>query len=144
MFWGYFWPTYSRSNLVFFALPIYLRYPSQFLTSNFDTKFSIPLLASNSTPKGGFFSESAMYFSHCQDKYPKSLSWAWNLNKLFTLMGRKFKFQVFWNIFWGDLKNWSHLLKKGTFSLTLYGTRTQKNTHNECDLPTSELTPVDK
>ena len=45
-------------------------------------------------PKGVFFSESAMCFSHCQNKYSKSLSWAWNLNKLFTVMGGKFKFQV--------------------------------------------------
>ena len=42
--------------------------------------------------KGGFFSERC--FSHCQNKYFRSLSWAWNLNKLFTVMGGKFKFQV--------------------------------------------------
>ena len=44
--------------------------------------------------KGGFFSKSAMCFSHCQNKYSKSVSWAWNLNKLFSVMGGKFKFQV--------------------------------------------------
>ena len=44
--------------------------------------------------KGDFFSESAMCFSHCQNKYSKSLSWAWNLNELFTVMGGKFKFQI--------------------------------------------------
>ena len=29
-----------------------------------------------------------------QNIYSKSLSWTWNLNKLFTVIGRKFKFQV--------------------------------------------------
>ena len=47
-----------------------------------------------SITKGDFFSESAMCFSHFQNEYFKSLSWAWNLNKLFTVMGGKFKFQV--------------------------------------------------
>ena len=35
-----------------------------------------------------------MCFSNLQNKYSKSLSWAWNLNKLFTVIGGKFKFQV--------------------------------------------------
>ena len=51
-----------------------------------------------------FFSESAMCFSNLQNKYSKSLSWAWNLNKFFTVIGRKFKFQVqdssLENLFW--------------------------------------------
>ena len=41
--------------------------------------------------KGGFYSES---FSNLQNKYSKSLSWAWNLIKLLTVIGGKFKFQV--------------------------------------------------
>ena len=45
-------------------------------------------------PKGVFFSESTLRSSNFQNKYSKSLSWAWNSNKLFTVMGRKFKFQV--------------------------------------------------
>ena len=47
--------------------------------------------------KGGFFSESAICFSNPQSSnknYSKSLSWAWNLNKLFTVMGGNFKFQA--------------------------------------------------
>ena len=44
--------------------------------------------------KCGFFSEISMRFSNLQNKYSKSLSWAWNLNKLFIVMGGKFKFQV--------------------------------------------------
>ena len=47
--------------------------------------------------------------------YSKSQSWAWNLNKLFTVMGRNLKFRiVIWsNFFWkfGDMKNESHFLK---------------------------------
>ena len=51
-------------------------------------------------------------------KYSKSLSWAWNLNKLFTVMGGNFKFQVqnsdleYFVLRFGDLKNESHFLKK--------------------------------
>ena len=33
--------------------------------------------------KGNFYSESAMRFSNLQSNYSKSISWAWNLNKLF-------------------------------------------------------------
>ena len=47
--------------------------------------------------KGGFFSESEIRFSNLpisQKNYSKNLSWAWNLNKLFTVMGGNFKFQV--------------------------------------------------
>ena len=44
--------------------------------------------------KGGFFSESSIRFSNLQKKYSKLLSWAWNLNLLFTVIGEKFKFQV--------------------------------------------------
>ena len=41
--------------------------------------------------KGGFMSEDTGEFFHCQHKYSKSLSWAENLNKLFTVLGGKFK-----------------------------------------------------
>ena len=42
--------------------------------------------------KGGFYSEDTGEFLHCQNKYSKSLSWAENLNKLFNVLGGKFKF----------------------------------------------------
>ena len=42
--------------------------------------------------KGGFKSEDTEEFFCCQNKYSKSLSWAENLNNLFTVLGRKFKF----------------------------------------------------
>ena len=47
--------------------------------------------------KGGFFSESEIRFSNLpifQKNYSKKLSWAWNLDKLFTDMGGNFKFQA--------------------------------------------------
>ena len=47
--------------------------------------------------KGGFFSESEIRFSNLpisKKNYNKKLSWAWNLNKLFTDMGGNFKFQA--------------------------------------------------
>ena len=47
--------------------------------------------------KGAFFSESEIHFSNLpisQKNYSKKLSWAWNLNKLFTDMGGNFKFQA--------------------------------------------------
>ena len=39
-------------------------------------------------------SEDTGGFLHCQNKYSKSLSWAENLNKLFTDLGGKFKFSA--------------------------------------------------
>ena len=39
-------------------------------------------------------SEDTGGFLHCQNKYSKSLSWAENLNKLFTDLGVKFKFSA--------------------------------------------------
>ena len=44
--------------------------------------------------KGGFKSEDTEEFFHCQNKYSKPLSWAENLKKLFTVLGRKFKFSA--------------------------------------------------
>ena len=44
--------------------------------------------------KGGFKSEDTGEFFHCQHKYSKSLSWAENLNKLFTVLSGKFKFSA--------------------------------------------------
>ena len=46
------------------------------------------------TTKGGFKSEDTGDFFCCQNKYSKSLSWAENLNKLFTFLGGKFKFSA--------------------------------------------------
>ena len=45
-------------------------------------------------PKAVFKSEETGGFLHCQNKYSKSLSWAENLNKLFTDLGGKFKFSA--------------------------------------------------
>ena len=44
--------------------------------------------------KGGLKSEDTGDFSHCQDKYSKSLSKVENLNNLFTVLGGKFKFSA--------------------------------------------------
>ena len=44
--------------------------------------------------KGGFKSEDTGEFFHCRHKYSKSLSWAKNLNKLFAVLGGKFKFSA--------------------------------------------------
>ena len=44
--------------------------------------------------KGGFKSEDTGKFLGLQHKYSKSLSWAENLNKLFTVVGGKFKFSA--------------------------------------------------
>ena len=41
--------------------------------------------------KGGFESEDTGKVLRLQHKYSKSLSWAENLNKLFTVSGGKFK-----------------------------------------------------
>ena len=50
---------------------------------------------------GGFMSE---VFLHCQNKYSKPLSWAENLNNLYTVLGGKFKFSAedsdFEYLFW--------------------------------------------
>ena len=43
---------------------------------------------------GGFTSEDTGNFLLLQHKYSKSLSWAENLNKLFTVLGGKFKFSA--------------------------------------------------
>ena len=54
--------------------------------------------------KGGFNSEDAGKFFHCQNKYSKSLPWAENLNKLSTVLGGIFKFsargEVLEYLFW--------------------------------------------
>ena len=44
--------------------------------------------------KCGFVSEDTGDFLHCHNRYSKSLSWAENLNKLFTDLGGKFKFSA--------------------------------------------------
>ena len=65
--------------------------------------------------KGSFFSESAMCLSNLQNKYYKSLSWTWNLNFPPITVKNLFKFQAqdrIWNIYFGNLKNTSHFLKK--------------------------------
>ena len=69
--------------------------------------------------KGGFFSERAIRFSNLQNKiFPKtilSLKFKFPANYSILLLAGNlnFKFRiVFWNIFFGDLKNKSHFLKK--------------------------------
>ena len=44
--------------------------------------------------KGDFKSEDTGELLHCQNEYSKSLSWAKNLNKLFTVLGGKFEFSA--------------------------------------------------
>ena len=44
--------------------------------------------------KGGFKSEDTQKNLRCQHKYSKSLSWAENFNKLFIVLGGKFKFSA--------------------------------------------------
>ena len=44
--------------------------------------------------KVAFFQKVRFVFQISQINYSESLSWAWNLNKLFTVMGGNFKFQV--------------------------------------------------
>ena len=48
----------------------------------------------SSATKGGFKSEDTGKFLLPQNKYSKSLSWAENLNKLFTVLCGKFKFSA--------------------------------------------------
>ena len=66
-----------------------------------------------------FFSESEILFQISQSphkKYSKTLSWAWNLNKLFTDMGGNFKLRIvfFWIFFWeiGRFEKWFSLSEK--------------------------------
>ena len=55
-------------------------------------------------PKRGLKSEDTEEFFHCQNEYSKSLFWAENSNKLFTVLGKKFKFSAqdsdLENLFW--------------------------------------------
>ena len=44
--------------------------------------------------KGGFKSEDTGEFLLLQNKYSKLLSWAKNFNKMFTVLGEKFKFST--------------------------------------------------
>ena len=73
----------------------------------------IPKHLSSEASKGGFKSENTGEFLHLQNKYSKSLSWAENLNKLFTDLGVKFKFSTHDSdleyLFW-DVKIFKYLL----------------------------------
>ena len=62
------------------------------LQENLDIRISFGCLLGST--KGGFKSEDAGEFLCCQIKYYKSLSLAENLNKLFTVLGGKFKFSA--------------------------------------------------
>ena len=72
---------------------------------------------------GGFFQNVRFVFQISQKNYSKKLSWAWNLNNLFTDMGENFNFQgkdsFLGIIFLGDWEIWKRNLtfwKKGTFN----------------------------
>ena len=71
-------------------------------------------------PKGGFKSDDTEEFSLCQNKYSKSLSWAENLNKLFTVLGGKFEFSAqdtdMEYLFWQWKKSSSPFWLKTTFN----------------------------
>ena len=64
-------------------------------------------MAPKSLPKGCFKAEDTEELFRCQNKYSKSLSWAENLNKLFTEPFREGKFKssanrmLIWNIYSG-------------------------------------------
>ena len=93
------WRLRRDQNLVFFLQLCRPELPRNVHRRYWRTKmFSVSVGLANLVPSkgGGFFSGSAMYFSHCQNKYSKLLSWTWNLNKLFTVMGRhsNFKFRI--------------------------------------------------
>ena len=67
-----------------------------------------------------FFQKVWLVFSNLQKNYSKLLSWAWNLNLLFTVIGGKPKFQVqdsdFWNIIFLEIwKTHRIFWKKATF-----------------------------
>ena len=53
--------------------------------------YKLNLFMYSSATRGGFKSEDTGKFLLLQNKYSKSLSWAENLNKLFTVLGGKFK-----------------------------------------------------
>ena len=82
-----------------------------------------------------FFSESAMRFSNLRNKYSKSLSWALNLNKLFTGMGRKFKFQVQDSDLEYEIRD--------TWIFNLFVTSTKRN-HKITNSPIHELNVLQK
>ena len=68
-----------------------------FFFMNWFKMFSLVLVlffCHNHDVKGGFMSEDTEGFLSCQNEYSKSLSWAENLNKLFTILGGKFKFSA--------------------------------------------------
>ena len=56
--------------------------------------YKLNLFMYSSATRGGFKSEDTGEFLLLQNKYSKSLSWAENLNKLFTVLGGKFEFSA--------------------------------------------------
>jgi hypothetical protein len=76
------------------------------------------------TVKGGLKSEDTGEFLLLQSEYSKSLSWAENLNKLFTVLGGKFKFFVQDS----DLEYWFWRCKNPPASSDLKPTLMDKDT----------------
>ena len=67
--------------------------------------------------KVAFFQKMRSVFQ-VSKKYSKSLSWPWNLKKLLTFIGGKFKFQdSYLEYVFGDLTNTSHFLKKNPLEI---------------------------
>ena len=56
--------------------------------------YSLAKMSAQDLTKGGFKSEDTGKILRLKHKYSKSLSWAENLNKLFTVLGRKLKFSA--------------------------------------------------
>ena len=56
--------------------------------------YKLNLFMYSSATRGGFKSEDTGEFLLLQNKYSKSLSWAENLDKLFTVLGGKLKFSA--------------------------------------------------
>ena len=82
-------------------------------------------------PKGGFFQKVQFVFQISQSpkyKYSQKLSWARNLNLLFTVIGKKFKFQgqdsfleYFYSGDWEVWKTHPTFWKKATFKKQNFG-----------------------
>ena len=80
----------QHSILRFYLNRRYSQSPSNFLPLT----WCAPFFCKICSYKGGYISEDTGGLLNYQNKYSKSLSWAENLNKLFTDLGGKFKFSA--------------------------------------------------
>ena len=64
------------------------------MSSNISENWILFNIHINRFSKGGFKSEDTGKFLLLKRKYSKLLSWPENLNKLFTVLGGKFKFSA--------------------------------------------------